>query len=196
MWAGVAGALLCAAVAAGQAKSAAQDQSLAGRLELGDLSKLEAKAKQIVDVTVDQRLIRMLATFIPNKKPEDISLREFVMGLKGIYVRSYQFDAENAYSKADVDFVRGQMKSSVWSRIVGVRSAKGENVEVYTMYEGDKMNNLVVLAAEPKSFTVVNIVGLIDFEKLRALEGRFGIPKLEIDLGGDTKPKPADPKKP
>ena len=68
------------------------------------------------------------------------------------------------------------------------------------MFEGEKMNGLSVIAAEPKSFTVVNIVGFIDIEKLRLLEGNFGIPKLEItgsdkDDKKDAKPAP-ETKKP
>ncbi len=37
---------------------------------------------------------------------------------------------------------------------------------------------LAIIATEPRQFTVVNIVGSIDLDKLHKLEGRFGIPKL------------------
>jgi hypothetical protein len=39
----------------------------------------------------------------------------------------------------------------------------------------------VIIASEPREFTVVNIVGSIDLQKLRRLEGRFGIPKLQLE---------------
>jgi hypothetical protein len=37
---------------------------------------------------------------------------------------------------------------------------------------------LAVIVAEPRSLTVVNVVGRIDLEKLGALAGQFGIPHL------------------
>jgi hypothetical protein len=37
-----------------------------------------------------------------------------------------------------------------------------------------------LIVSEPRQFTM-NIVGAIDLEKLRKLEGQFGVPKLEID---------------
>jgi hypothetical protein len=49
--------------------------------------------------------------------------------------------------------------------------------------------------SEPREFTVVNIVGSIDLEKLRRLEGKFGVPKIPLpddDRAGGA-PAPARP---
>lgn len=203
----LAGLLLSLSVAAQsnqlRAGNATQDDpNQVGRLQLNELDRLEAKAKQVVDVSIDHRLIRFLAGLLSDKKPDEAQLKQIVLGLKGIYVRSYEFDDAGVYGPADLDFVRRQIKSPLWSRIVGVRSTvKGENVEVYTMLDGEKMNGLAIIAAEPKNFTVVNVVGMIDLEKLRMLEGHFGVPKLEIGGGDDdkdnkAKPDNKDPKKP
>jgi hypothetical protein len=40
---------------------------------------------------------------------------------------------------------------------------------------------MVIVASAPHAFTIVNIVGSVDLEKLRQLEGKFGVPKLHID---------------
>jgi hypothetical protein len=188
--------LLCLGVFA-QTKPAAnlQDQNLVGRLQFGDLDRLEATAKQVVDVSIDSRMIRFLAGMLSSKKPDQMRIKEALLDLKGIYVRSYQFDAPNGFTATDVDFIRRQIRTPLWTRIVGVRSqVKGENVEVYSMLEGDKMNGLAVIAAEPKSLTVVNIVGFIDLEKLQLLEGNFGLPKLKIEVN-DNKDDAKDPAK-
>jgi hypothetical protein len=39
-----------------------------------------------------------------------------------------------------------------------------------------------LIASEPRQFTIVNIIGAIDLDKLHKLEGQFGVPKLDIDL--------------
>lgn len=65
-------------------------------------------------------------------------------------------------------------------RLVGVRSKRGENVDVYFKDGGSgKLGGIVVIAAEPKELTVVNIVGTLDPAKLADLGGEFGIPRLE-----------------
>ena len=188
---------LCYGVAAqSKLSSGAQDEPLVGRLQMGDLDRLEATAKQVVDISIDSRMIRFLAGMLSGKKPDQLRIKEALLDLKGIYVRSYQFDNPNSFAATDVDFIRRQIKTPLWSRIVGVRSqTKGENVEVYSMLEGEKMNGLAVIAVEPKSLTIVNIVGFIDLEKLQLLEGNFGLPKLELETN-DKKDAAKDPKKP
>jgi len=46
---------------------------------------------------------------------------------------------------------------------------------------GDQIGGLAVLSIEPREFTIVNIVGPIDLEKLTKLEGQFGVPDLGIE---------------
>ena len=47
---------------------------------------------------------------------------------------------------------------------------------------GDAVTGLLIISAEPKQFTVVNIVGPVDIDKLAGLEGQFGIPHISRDL--------------
>jgi hypothetical protein len=69
-----------------------------------------------------------------------------------------------------------------WTRLMGVRS-KRENadVEVYLALDGQKVQGLTLVAAGARNLTIVNIVGSIDLERLRKLEGQLGIPKLGIE---------------
>jgi hypothetical protein len=61
---------------------------------------------------------------------------------------------------------------------VTVRSKTKENVNIMADVRGEKIVGLVIIAAEPREFTVVNIVGDIDIDRLSKLEGEFGIPKF------------------
>ena len=103
-------------------------------------------------------------------------------GIKGIYVRSYKFDADFAYPKTDVDMVRKQLSAPGWQRLVEVRSRKEQqNVDIDILVEQEKANGLAIIASQPREFTIVNIVGSIDMRKLHQIEGQFGIPKLELE---------------
>jgi hypothetical protein len=146
------------------------------------LDQLTAKAAETVDVTLDSSMLKLAGRFLSDKKSDEAQAKKLLGGLKGIYVRSYEFENAGEYSMADVESVRSQLRGPGWSRIVGVRSKKdGENAEVYVKNSGDQIGGLVVIATEPKELTIVNIVGTIDPEQLSDLGGQFGIPKVEVE---------------
>jgi hypothetical protein len=110
-------------------------------------------------------------------------------GLKGIYVKSFEFEKEGEYSQIDVDSIMFQLNGSTWSKVLTVKSKKdGQNIGVYLNMLGDQINGLAVVSIEPKELTVVNIVGPIDLEKLSELEGQFGVPDLGIEQEKTKKP--------
>jgi hypothetical protein len=51
-------------------------------------------------------------------------------------------------------------------------------VDVYVCLEVGKIKGLAIIASEPREFTIVNIVGSIDPDKIGRLEGQFGIPEM------------------
>jgi uncharacterized protein DUF4252 len=158
------------------------------RLEIERLDRLAAKAAQTVEVSLDERLLRIAAKFLKSEDPDEARVNELVSGLKGVYVRVFEFDNPGEYSNADIEPLRTQLKAPGWTKIVGVRSKRdGQNVDVHIKYQGDNILGLAILAAEPKELAVINIIGPIDLEKLRSLEGQFGIPKLEIEKSGKVK---------
>lgn len=146
------------------------------------LDALAAKASEVVDVTMDANLLQLASRFLSDKDADDAQVKKLIGGLKGIYVKSFEFDKTGAYQESDVESVRAQLHAPAWSRIVGVRSRKaGENSEVYLKTENSKIGGLVVLVTGPKELTIVNIEGAIDPDQLKELGGHFGIPKIEPD---------------
>jgi hypothetical protein len=156
------------------------------RIRLGHLDYLATKASETVDVNIDERLIRLAAKIFDEKDEDEAKIKKLVIGLKGIYVKSFEFDNENVYSTADVDSIRSQLREPAWTRLVNVTSKRDGIVEVYLALNGPDVIGLAVLSAEPKELTVVNIIGPVDLQKLAKLEGNLGIPDLGIQPG---KPK-------
>ena len=148
-------------------------------IKLISLEKLAAKAKETVDVTLDGQMLKWASKFMDKDKDNDAEAKQIIQNLKGIYVRSYEFEKEGEYSLADVDDIRSQLQSPLWQHMVGVRSKKdGDNADVYVKMENGQVNGLVVIAADPHELTIVNLVGLIDPDQISSLGGEFGIPKM------------------
>ncbi len=158
-------------------------------LKLDSLDKLAAQASNTVKVTLEGSLLRLASKFLANDDPEEAQVKELVKGLKGIYVRSFDFSKAAQYSEADVEAVRSQLRSSSWKPIVEVRSkGDGDNAEVYVKEQGDRFGGIAIIAAAPQNLTVVNIDGVIDLDGLVKLEGNFGIPK-DIKVKPEKKSK-------
>jgi hypothetical protein len=142
------------------------------------LDKLAEHAKESVDVTLDQSMLSLAGGFLSKDDPDEAQVKKLIGKLKGISVRSFEFDKEGQYSMADIQSIRTQLKAPNWSRIVGVKSVKGENTEIYILKSGDQIGGMVVLDAEPKELTIVHIDGPISPEDLNRLSGHMGIPEF------------------
>ena len=155
------------------------------RLHIKNLEKLSSKASEVVDVTLDEPMLKLAAKFLAAEKDEDeAEARELIKDLKGVYVKSFEFEKEGEYSQEDVEAIRSQLAGPGWTRVVGVRSKHdGDTAEVYLMTDSNTRNilGMAIIAADPETLTVVNLVGPIDLEKLSALEGKMGIPRMELD---------------
>jgi len=142
--------------------------------------RLAAKAKEVVDVNLDGSLLQLAARFLSDRDADEAQVKKLVNGLKGIFVKSFEFDTRGEYTEADLESLRSQLRSPGWSRIVGVRSQRsGDNADVYLRSDTNQITGLVVITAEPRNLTVVSISGPINPEDIRKLGGHFGIPKLD-----------------
>ena len=144
--------------------------------------KLAAKASDTVDVSLSGSLLRLATKFLSDDDKDEAEVKKLVGGLKGIYVKSFEFKKAGDYTPADVESFRAPLHTPGWERIVGVHSSEeGENVEVYIKNEAKGIGGLAIIATEPKQVTLVNIVGPIDLDSLSQLGGHFGIPDVEVE---------------
>ena len=157
------------------------------RIQMASLDHLAAKASQTVDVNVDERLMKMASRLFSDKEEDEREIKKLIANLKGIYVKSFEFDTEGQFAAADLEPIRTQLRGAGWTRMVNVISKKEGNVEVYLQFAGEIINGLAVLHTDDKELTVVNIVGPVDLDKLAQLEGQMGIPELGIESSKSKK---------
>jgi hypothetical protein len=184
--------LVAASALAARAQTAAA--SGGGRVQLESLDRLAARASETVNVQVDADMIEFGRALLKGDDPEEKDIKELLVGLKGVFVRVLEFKGAGEYSEGDIAPLREQLRAPGWSRIVGIQSRREglENAEVYlSRNAAGRADGLVFLAVEPKQIVLVNLVGTVDLEKLRKLEGNLGIPKVTIG-GGASKPPKGD----
>jgi len=151
-------------------------------LKLDALDKLAAKATDSVTVTLDGQLLQLASRFLSDD-PDQAQVKKIVAGLRGVYVRNFEFTSKGQYGDSDLDAIRTQLRDAKWKHIVEVRGSK-ENADVCLRQENDKITGLAVVVAEPTELTVIYIDGPIDMDGLSKLGGNFGIPediKLKVE---------------
>jgi len=125
--------------------------------------------------------MRVASRVLDEKDEDEKEVKKLVAGLKGIYVKSFEFETDGQYTPGDLEMIRTQLRGPGWTRLVNVTSKKEGMLEVYLLFNGDMVGGLAVLHTDDKELTVVNIVGPVDLDKLAKLEGQMGVPDLGIE---------------
>jgi hypothetical protein len=145
-----------------------------------NLDHLAAKANNSFDVSLNKDMLQFAGKFLSSKEPDEAKAKSIIVGLEGIYIKSFEFSKDGSWTQADLEQVRSQLKAPEWGRILGVKATEdNENVEVYVRMEAGRVSGIAVLATEARGFTVANIVGNISLDSLADLGGQFGLPKLQ-----------------
>ena len=59
-----------------------------------NLDKLAARATESVDVTLDESMLQLASKFLSKEDPDEVQVKKLVGKLKGVYVRSFEFDKD------------------------------------------------------------------------------------------------------
>lgn len=152
---------------------------VAQEVDLSFLKGLEAKARESSNIDLGPEQMGLIKGFSSLAGGD---LADATSGLKKVKVYSLEFDKDFAYSLADAEGVRTKLKAdSKWVSIISVKEKQGFTEIMMHKGAGDNIDGFVILAAEPRELTVVNIVGALDLAKLSKLGGKFGIPKIEFE---------------
>jgi hypothetical protein len=162
------------------------------------LDKLDAVAKNRTKVTLDSDMLRLAAGFLGMDKDDkdSASLKSLADNLKGIYIRTYEFEKDGQYSESDVAPLRAYLKQRQWSRIV--ESREGTDLsEVYVQpLPNGRFGGVAIVSTESRELTVVYISGTMSMSDLAKLSGNLGVPEIDLTPKGPRPaPSPAPDKK-
>ena len=171
-----------ATFACASAASAQGGQASGGRLRLDSLERLAPKAAETVNIEIDGFLIKFAGSLLSNEDADEKAVKELVEGLRGVYVKSYEFKSDGQFSEADVAIVREQLRAPGWTRLMDVESRGLDfgDAELYVASAGGRVEGIALLVVEPKELTVINIVGSVDVDKLKKLGNTLNLPRVRI----------------
>src|SRR6185295_361835 len=82
------------------------------RLHFEKLNGLETRARDVVEVNVDGKVLDLAKRVLAKSKdPAAQKAGLAIAGLQAIYVRAYTFENENEYNLADMDEIRAQLQA-------------------------------------------------------------------------------------
>lgn len=149
------------------------------QLRIPSFPDLKEHATESVDLTLGSMPLHFVGWLMNDGDPDSAEVRKTLEGLKSVQIRSFRFSADYACPQAEIDQLRAQLSAPGWSPLVQVRKRgdqqgrNKENVDIYVALEDKKVKGLVIIACEPREFTVVNIVGRIDLDQIAGLRKTF-----------------------
>jgi hypothetical protein len=167
-------ALVCGVCVSSLAAAAQQE-----RLALDHLNRLAGQATEVVEVNLDQTALQALVKLSLLGERDRTMLGDVTSRLKGVYVRSYEFEREGEYSPEDIETVRAQLRAPGWARIVQITGQvggrDGSADEVYLKQGGGGVDAYAVISTAPKNICVINVVGPLKLNEINVLDREFGI---------------------
>jgi hypothetical protein len=149
-------------------------------LDLSMLKGLEAKAKESADINLGPEQLQLMMGFSGEGSKELLGLGK---SIERVQVKTFEFDKDWAYNIADAEALRAQLKSENFLPFISVKE-KGGFTEI-VMRKGPKgARGFVIVSAEARELTIVNIVGDLDLASLGKLAGKFGIPNIQMGPAG------------
>jgi Domain of unknown function (DUF4252) len=146
-------------------------------LNVPSLAAMQREAVESVNITlgpVALGFMRFIGRFAGDHDPDSAAAMNVLRGLNRVQVHNFQFATDHAYTQADLEPLRTQLTSPGWHQMVQVRNrSTSENVDIYCALDNHTVKGVVILAAEPREFTLVSIVGTIDFDQIGKLRHAF-----------------------
>jgi hypothetical protein len=160
------------------------------KIRMPDFSGLAEKASESVDIALDGESLKSAGSLFGGSRGprNDAQIAEVLQGLQGIYIKTFEFDGPGQYSMRDIESVVRQVEREGWKKLLSVRE-KDERVEMW-IRDDHEDGGMFFVASEPEELVLINIVGKVNLESMRQLQGRMGIPNLQGILGQPSPPSP------
>lgn len=120
-------------------------------------------------------MIKSGSSVLNDKKGDEAAAKKAASGLKGLYLRVFEFDKKGAYKFEDLKPIRDQLKAPDWTVFLQNRESD-EQTEIWIHRTKGEADGILLFSAESDELVVINALGLGRPEDLSKIGNQFGIP--------------------
>ena len=140
----------------------------AQQLDLKSLDKLAEKARSKTEINMDEATIKSATSSLNQKKGDEAVAKKVIEGVKGFFLRAYEFGDKGAYKIEDLKPLFDQLKEPNWKPILRNKE-DGEQTEIWMHMRNGEPDGMVLISAESNEVVVINGVGVTRLDDLKAL---------------------------
>jgi hypothetical protein len=161
-------AALTALLSFGAAAQEDELKALPGYVDFGELSAVYGEPKVMINIG------GMLLGFVSAAAKDDPEAAEILRNLEGVRINVYEVGGETAPAMEHLREIKGLLKAQNWEPIVQVNE-DDEQVQIFVKLDGEGMQGLTVMAVDGEEAVFLNILGMIDPDKLSAVMDQFDV---------------------
>ena len=147
----------------------------AQQVDLKSLDKFAGIAKGVTQINLDESMIKSASSALNDKKGDEAAAKKTASGLKGLYLRVFEFDKKGAYKFEDLKPIRDQLKAPEWTVFLQSRESD-EQTEIWIHRTSGEADGILLFAAESNELVVINALGIGRPEDLSKIGNQFGVP--------------------
>jgi hypothetical protein len=155
---------------------AAATAASAQQLDFKVLDKIAGKATSSTEMGFDEAALKATSASLNGKKAEEGGAKKSVEGLKGFFLRSYEFK-KGDFKVDDIKPLLDQLKAPNWVRFLRNKE-ENELTEIWLHVTNGEGDGMLLISAEESELTVMNAMGISKPEDLAKLKD-FGIPAIK-----------------
>jgi len=140
----------------------------AQQLDLKSLDKFADIAKSKTEINMDESTIKSATSALSEKKVDEAIAKKTIEGVKGFYLRVYEFGQKGAYKLEDLKPLFDQLKEPNWKPILRNKE-NDEQTEIWMHMRNGEPDGMVLISAESREIVVINGVGVTRLDDLTAL---------------------------
>jgi len=140
----------------------------AQQLDLKVLDKFAAKATSMTEMGMDEAALKTATAILDDRKPNEGAARKVTDGVKGFFLRSYEFKKEETPKFEELKPLMDQLKAPNWSRFL-LNVESGEHNEIWWHLANGQIDGMLLISLERGELTVINGIGVTKLEDLTRL---------------------------
>jgi len=144
------------------------------QLELPDFTHLRGKATESIDLSFGSFSLFIARRFVGDDDPQGAAVKDLLQGVRKVHLRHYEFADDFVYAKSDLDRVRAELTARGCKTLAHVRDNRNsEDVDICAVLDAEEITGFAIVVSEPREFTIINVVGKLELQKVAALRAAF-----------------------